>query len=73
MGANLQVTELQQLRQDICQFRSQRRLDLCLAAFVRNGDRLLEDVGVAIGIRARGVWGLDVQDLAEIDEERLRI
>jgi len=39
----------------------------------RDGDRLFEDVRIAIGIRGGGVWGIDVEDGAEVDDERLRI
>jgi len=43
--------------------------DGLLPAFVRDGDRLLEDVGVAVGVRGGGVWGIDVEDGAEVDDE----
>lgn len=47
--------------------------DGLLAAFVRNGDRLFEDVGVAVGVRGGGLRGIDVEDGAQVDDERLRV
>jgi len=44
-----------------------------LAAFVRDCDRFFEDVGVAVGVRGGGVRWVDIQDGAEVDDERLRI
>jgi hypothetical protein len=40
---------------------------------MRDGDRLLKDVRIAIGIRGGRVRGIDVEDGAEVDDERLRI
>jgi hypothetical protein len=44
-----------------------------LAAFVRDRDRLFEDVGVAVGVRGGGVGRVNVEDLAEVEDERLRV
>lgn len=47
--------------------------DALRAAFVRDGDRLLENVGVALRVRGGRMRRVDIQNLAEIVEERLRI
>lgn len=49
------------------------KADRLLSPFVRDGNRLLEDVRVAFGIGGGGVGRIDVEDLTEVDDERLRI
>lgn len=67
------VGTLLRFEDEVAAFEEVDEADGLLAAFVRDGDRLLEDVGIAIGIRGGGVRGIDIEDGAEVDDERLRI